>query len=57
MTDNVTQPEPMTLSEEYLRHIEIVESLPENQPGADKTWVERAIRAWNEHYAKAVRVR
>jgi hypothetical protein len=48
---------PMVLSEEYLRHIRIVELLPENQSGADKTWVESAIRAWKEHYANAVRIR
>ena len=58
MWDDKPSPEPpMVLSEEYLRHIEIVEALPENQSGTDKTWVERAIRAWNEHYAKAVRIR
>jgi len=31
--------------------------LPQNQSGADKSWVERAIRSFREHYAKAVRIR
>ena len=48
---------PMVLSEEYLRHIEMVASLPENQWGADKTWVEQTYRASIEHFAKARRVR
>ena len=45
------------VSKAYLRAIERLESLPQNQSGADKSWVERAIRSWREHYAKAVRVR
>ena len=57
MAEKPPPSEPVVLSEEYLRHIRIVEALPENQSGADKTWVERALRAWREHYAKAVRVR
>jgi hypothetical protein len=55
--DKPSPEQPMILSEEYLRHIKIVESLPENQSGADKTWVERTYRASMEHYAKARRVR
>jgi len=45
------------VSKAYLRAIERLESLPQNQSGADKSWVERAIRSWREHYAKAVRIR
>jgi hypothetical protein len=41
----------------YRRAIARLESLPENQSGADKTWVERAIADWRKHYASAVRVR
>ena len=37
---------PIVLSEEYLRLVERVERLPENRPGADKTWTERAIASW-----------
>jgi hypothetical protein len=48
----------VTLSDEYLRHIKMVESLPENQSGADKTWVERTYRASEEHFKKSrVRIR
>ena len=57
MRDDQPSPEPpMVLSEEYLRHIKMVEALPENQSGADKTWVERTYRAADEHFKK-VRVR
>jgi hypothetical protein len=48
---------PIVLDEAYLRAIEKLESLPENQSGADKTWVERALRSWRDHYARALRVR
>ena len=51
------QGDPIPVSDAYLRAIEKLESLPQNQSGADKTWVERAIRSFREHYAKAVRVR
>jgi len=30
---------PVTLSQDYLDHIARVEALPENQAGADKSWV------------------
>lgn len=33
---------PLSLSEEYLRAVELVESLPKNQSGADKSWVPKA---------------
>jgi hypothetical protein len=52
-----TRAKPIQLSETYRRAIERLESLPENQSGADKTWVERAIASWRTHYARAVRVR
>ena len=45
---------PLTLSPEYLDHIARVESLPENQPGADKSWVYRAIRNSRRMYARAI---
>ena len=50
-------PERTKLSEEYLRLIEVVESLPENQNGSDKTWVEEHLREVKEHFEKARRVR
>jgi hypothetical protein len=45
------------LGESYRRALERLEAMPENQSGADKTWVERAISRWRDHYARAVRVR
>lgn len=51
------QTRPVVLSAEYLRAVKQVEALPENQDGADKTWVERAQREFREHYARARRVR
>ena len=45
------------LSDEYLRLIEAVESLPENQNGSDKTWAEVHLREAKEHFEKARRVR
>ena len=37
---------PVVLSAEYLRLIERVAALPENQPGTDKTWTERVLAEW-----------
>lgn len=48
---------PVALSAEYLRAVKQVEALPENQDGADKTWVERAQREFREHYARARQIR
>ena len=45
---------PVTLSQEYLDHIARVEALPENQPGADKSWVHRAIEKSRRMHAGAV---
>ena len=45
------------LGRAYLRAIEKLEALPQNQSGADKSWVERAMRSWDELCRKAVRVR
>jgi len=36
---------PVVLTPEYLRAIELVEALPENRPGSDKSWTERAFRS------------
>jgi hypothetical protein len=48
---------PVTLSEDYLRMVEEVESAPENQTGSDKTWVELVFRQSREHFANARRSR
>ncbi len=39
LSDLIGGIQPVTLSDEYLRMIEEVESAPENQSGSDKTWV------------------
>ena len=44
------------LDEEYLRLIARAEALPQNQSGADKTWVWRMDQAFREHYRRARRV-
>jgi len=41
------------LDDRYLRAIALAEALPENQSGADKTWVWRMDRAFREHYKRA----
>ena len=48
---------PVALDESYLRLVRHVESLPQNQSGADKTWVWESIDAFRRHYRNAVRVR
>jgi hypothetical protein len=39
-----TAPVRFELDDEYLRLIALVEALPENQTGADKTWVHRLMQ-------------
>jgi hypothetical protein len=46
---------PVVLGEEYLRMIAEVEAAPENQDGADKTWVERAQAGFRRHYERVRR--
>lgn len=48
---------PVSLSEEYLRLIAHVESLPKSQSGSDKTWVGNLIKAFDTHFRRAVRIR
>ncbi len=43
------------LDEAYLRAIATVEALPQNQSGADKSWVWRTIDSSATHFARAVR--
>lgn len=45
------------LDDDYLRAIAIVEALPENQSGADKSWVWRLVDQSAKLFARAVRVR
>ena len=45
------------LDEEYLRAIRLAEALPQNQSGADKTWVSRMLARSKSYFARAVRVR
>lgn len=40
----------------YLEMVRRVEELPENQSGADKSWVERACEEYRQHYRNAVEV-
>ena len=46
---------PVTLSDEYLQMVEEVEAAPENQTGADKTWVETSQREFREYFARVAR--
>lgn len=48
---------PLALDGAYVRAVEVVDSLPQNQSGADKTWVFNALRQFREYYGSAVRVR
>lgn len=41
----------------YIEMVRRVEALPENQSGADKTWVGKATEAYRQFYRSAVRVR
>ena len=45
------------LDAEYLRAIAIAEALPENQSGADKTWVGNLLHESADNFARAVRKR
>lgn len=48
---------PVALSEEYRRAVEFLETLPEHQSGADKTWVLTTLRRSRGLLARAVQVR
>ena len=45
---------PVTLSPEYLDAIRSVELLPQNQSGADKGWIARALEQSSRFPARAV---
>jgi hypothetical protein len=59
-TDRVAEPRTkyggFQLTDEYMRWIAEVEALPENQSGADKTWVAELLHMSAEHYAGAQRI-
>lgn len=40
----------------YLEKVRRVEALPENQSGADKSWVARATEGYRRYYRGVVRV-
>ncbi len=44
---------PVKLDDEYLRAVERVEALPQNQSGADKTWLSDAQRQFRDHFRRA----
>lgn len=44
---------PVVLTEEYLHLVERAERLPQNSPGTDKSWVERALAAWKHEVESA----
>ena len=44
------------VDDEYRQAIALVESLPQNQSGADKTWIWRAEQAFRDHYRKSRRL-
>jgi hypothetical protein len=41
------------LDDDYLKATAVVENLPDNQAGADKTWVWRMDHAFREHFKRA----
>jgi hypothetical protein len=43
------------VDDEYMRLIALVEALPQNQSGTDKTSVERSYKTALEHYQRAKR--
>jgi len=47
---------PVELDPDYLRAAAWQESLPRNQPGTDKTWVERSSSDFKRYYAGVERV-
>ena len=44
------------LDSQFMRLIALVESLPANREGADKSWVWEADRAFKDHYRRARRI-
>lgn len=59
--DHVAEPRTkyggFQLTDEYPRWIAEVEARPENQSGADKTWVAELLHMGAEHHTRAQRIR
>jgi hypothetical protein len=51
-----TETGPVELDPEYLRAIERVESLPEDQSGTDKSWVGRILEESRNEWRRARRL-
>jgi hypothetical protein len=43
---------PIELPQSYLEAVRMVEDHPDNQSGADKTWVRRAIRQFSAFFER-----
>jgi hypothetical protein len=52
-----TKYEGFVMTDEYRAWIDEVERMPQNQSGADKTWIAELLRADAEHLARARRIR
>lgn len=59
--DQVAEPAtkygPIELNAEYLERVELVEQLPQNQNGADKSWLRERFRLDEEHFRRVRRIR
>ena len=55
VTKDLQMEGPVDLDPAYLRLIERVEALPENQDGADKSWVWRCLETARLHFERARR--
>lgn len=47
---------PVVVSEDYLRAIRLLEALPENQDGADKSWMWATYEFCRRHFAQFERI-
>ena len=53
VTASVPEREPGELGTDYLELVAAVEALPENQNGADKSWLWKRYAAYRSHFAVA----
>lgn len=60
-TERVAEPRTkyggFKMTDDYEQWIAEIEALPQNQSGADKTWVGELLRMSAEHFARARRIR
>ena len=42
---------PVELSDGYRKLLALVDALPENQSGVDKSWVEKALREYRRYHS------